>query len=1292
MLRPSPHPPRRPPAPSPPTLPSGSFPRSPSLLLLLVAFLATFTSPTTAQLIHVSQPRSCLGTGSLVAPLSRQLQITDLYAQLDQGQQSVGAKAGGISFDALPAPLFTQEGDVLTGRGDVLRVVLVGNVEDESEGYSNDTSYLSTLVVSSEVLTFEVAANSSWLCSSIRTNEGTTGTTTNGSAVVTDSGCPYQGEVAVGLTIPLASSYPLTTITTSVVALDPSVPALHLACYDLDFTPYYPDYFAYPLIRYVVIGLLGFYLLLYVLARAYASYTTWLSDNEAELASSLTLKISSPAHADVSRREMYGAVWFGAWAGKQVVASGSLRRYVTAEVRELFQTVAWFSLVGTVAVKWPGFAYPVFAQTAWTALIYNNTLSFTSPAEPVLPENGTAPSLFAAQASDTTSPLYLDTSLPNVLLDLDSSTDGIERWARMVGVRPKDLWSICAFTFFAICAGVIGAHLVFFAFDSLLDAVLPNRRGGAIKQVNVDGADGAERKPPLEGEEDPSGYALGKKQSGRPSDGSMGRYMGSGDFLDSDYLDSAAGGGEYGRPPPREEKFPSWKLHLALLQGNLVRVLLLFHLPLCLFSAYQFTLYSTSPTSTFALAVVSFALACLAAPAYLLWKVHVKPVRELYGHLPTLLAFGPMFNTYSEECTLFPLVTFASNLVVGVIIGAVQGTGTAQAAVILIVEVAHTLITSLWLPWGDNSAMGPLAFLLSLARIVIAVLLVVLSPSVNVSAQAASWIAYIVFLAQGLVILLLLFVLAFKFFELVVRVIGGVPFDESRSPRGGGLFGALRKLDRRGGGGKKRRGGPRSGAARSNAAKRRAIEERRRRNLHRERYGGTGGSERSSAPSRTHMLPSAARPAGHSSLSLNGLNAPFPNDGLGDDGYIMSAMSSRGWDTASEASSQRPGYVKPGAYASAPILRNVQQHWGHSQVSMGSSPAPASAIIVPAAVQATTPSAGSTGSGSFTRVGGGRASHSNPYQLVGGSAPGASPTVYPPYPSSSADMYGTPSSALVMPPNQRRQSQTAIVELANASSPNLIGGVPTRPSLSLPSSSALLSNSVSPAGGRGRLDDEHNRRPSARVRNRQAANQGGFFGRFKKQRAEYSDEDDFTDETETDEDTETVRPRRGGGGGGGGGWGALAGLGGAFRGGGKKKARRSGGAGYSSAEEDVPPEPPVEETGEKGFSVVRKPRPRPSPQLAAGASEPKATDFGASPAPGTPTTPVHAARDPLLGQSTSSAGSASSAPLPPPVPAVVSDSSRSTPPPPHVSIEAPSRPGSLKGEEIGEAWEEREER
>ncbi|BGO93033.1 hypothetical protein NBRC10512_004254 [Rhodotorula toruloides] len=1211
--------------------------------LAQLAALCLAASLANAQVLKATRLRSCLGGGTLVAPADRQLTFTNLYAQFDQGQTRVGEHVGGINLQSLPEPIFNQEGAILTGTGDVLRVVLTGTTVAEAQGYSNDTGYLSTLVVDNQVLSFDVFNNKSALCSAVRTNEGTTGTTTNGSSTVQESGCPYSGDIGLGFVVPLASSYPLTTITTNLVALDPSQDALHLACYDLSFTPYYPDYFAYPLVRYLIIGLLALYLLLYCIARFYASFTTYRQDNETHLASSLTLKLTS-RDAVSSRRAAFRSIWFGAWAGRQVVASGSLRRYVTPELRELFTLLAWFSLVGTVAVDWPGFAYPVFKQAAWTALVYNNSLPFTSPAAPVLPENGTLPPAYAAQMTDVTSPLYLDATLPNVLLDLDPESDGIERWARMVGVRHQDPWSVCAFTFFAICAGVIGAHAVWYALAAALDAVVPSRRARAEQRLAAEDKNGVGGDEGLQKE-------AGTRESygaGRRSEGSMGRFMGDVEFIDDEYLEEQ---GEIGRDRT-DELYSTWRLHLASLEGNLVRALLFFHLPLCLFSVYQFTLHSTSPTSTFALAVVTFAIACVLVPLWLMWQLHVKPVRELYTHLPTLLALGPLYNTYADECVLFPGVTFGYNLIVGIVIGAVQGTGTAQAAVILICEVAHTLITSLWLPWGDHSAMGPLAFLFSLARIIIAVLLVVLSPTVNVSPSAASWLTYIVFLVEGLVLLLLIWVIAFKFLELVVRVLGGVPFDESRSSRGGGFFGAMRKLERRSGGGggkKRRRGDP---AARSQVARQRAAEERRRRNLHRERFaGGTlgGVSDASSVGTRTYMLPSAARMAGHpgaagSTLSLHG-NSPFPSSGLvDDDGFIMSAMSSHGWDSASEASSARPGFVKPGHYASSgaggPILRSGPQHWG-SQVNVASAAAPASAVVVAASPLAATSPSPAGGSG-FQRVGGGRATHNNPYQLAAGE------TAYPPYPASSADMYGP-----------RRPSHTADLALARHTSPLADGGPaqrqPSRPSLTLPSTSALLSNSVSPGG---RLDDEHNRRLSTRVRARRAR-QGGFFGRFKRQRVQYSD-DEYTDETdETDEDEPRVARR-----GGGGVFAALRGKGGrrGRRGGGEESEMVETGFGGGGGGEDEPPFDSVPgDSGEKGFSVVRKPRPRPAAPAAQSSDAPRSTDF--------------AQHEPLL---PSSGGRP--------------DSAASTSQPPHVSVEAPSRPGSLRGEEIGEAWEDVDER
>ncbi|GAA5879304.1 hypothetical protein JCM3774_006428 [Rhodotorula dairenensis] len=1164
-----------------------------------VAVWVAAIAASNGQILHATRFKSCLPRGPSTAPVEQQLLLSELYAQLDQGQRHPGDHVGGVNLSTLPTPVRDQDGAILAGQGDVLRVVMTGNVETESAGYSNETGLLSTLVLDSKVLSFDVAQNRSSLCSAIRTSEGRTGTTSNGSAFVGDSGCPYSGPVALGFTVPLASSYPVTSINTNLVALDSSNPALQLACYDLSFTPYYPDYFAYAIVHYLIIGLVAAYAVLYYLARFYASYTTWLHDNETELASSLTLMLTARPGSS-SRRGMWRTVYFDAWAGKQVVASASLRRFVTAELREIFTLIAWFSLIGTVAVEWPGFAYPVFKQAAWMNLVYNNTLRFTEPALPVLPENATLPSSFSDQFGNTNSPLYLNRTLPNILLDLDTASDGIERWARMNGVRHQDLWVVCAFTFFAICAVVIGLQFALFVLNALVDAVLPVRPGPSAAAPPVDKLAALEQdealEPSLRKESTPPEDLHGDRRS----TGTVGRYLESGDFADDQYLERDS------EPAPEAPalRIPIWKLHLAHAHGNLVRVLLFFHLPLTLFSTYQCTLYSTSSTTRFALAVVTLAIVCVAVPVYLIWQLHIQPARRLYTSLPTLLAYGPLYNTYSDECVLFPLVTFASGLINGVVIGAAQSTGTAQAAVILICEVAHTLVTSLWLPWGDHSAMGPLAFLLSLARIVIAVLLVVLSPTVDVSASAGSWLTYVILLIAGLVLLLFVVVAGCKLLELCIRVIGGVPFDESRSPRSGGLSGAIRKLNGRGSGRSSRRRHHDRPHAQSAAARRRAIEERRRRNLHRERLAYAGDD--ASVNTHTYMLPSAARPAGHpgaagSVMSLTPTNSPFPTGGLAaeDDGFILSPLSSRGWDS--------PSIRSGGAYSSnqprGPILRPGPRQWS-SELSVAAAAAPAaSATLVAPAVGTVgaVRTAPGTSSG-FARVGGGKATHSNPYELAQ-----RADTAYPPYPPvSSADMYAP-----------RRSSQGAFAAESTLPAQRQA----SRPSLTLPSSSALLSNVVSPGG---RLDEEHNRRLSTRVRARQAR-KGGFFGRFKSQPI-YSDDDfsDDSDDSDTAEGAPGRRRKRGG----------LLGL---LAGGqGASRNRPAMSDAYVPDELYEPPfEPAPADSGEKGFSVVRKPRPSPA------AATPAAVSSGVPPGAEAPS---------------------------------------STLPGPHVSVQAPSPAASLRGE------------
>ncbi|SCZ90898.1 BZ3500_MvSof-1268-A1-R1_Chr1-3g02361 [Microbotryum saponariae] len=1123
-------------------------------------------------------PSSCLPKDTLAAPDSQQLKMTALYAQFDQGQTFAGQKANGYNLGATGQyPVFDKDGARYTSTtGTLLRVVLVGTTQALAQGYSNTTTYLSTVDIDANVLSFPIYSNQSALCSGIRTSAGANSTT--------GSGCPYQGDIALGFSIVLGDSYAATTITSKLIVLDPSVPAKHLACYDLEFTPFYPKYFVYPLVLYFVIALLSLYLVLYVIARLNAAYTAWLQDNETHLASSLTLKISSHT-GTLSRRKMWGAIWFNAWAGREVVASGSLRRFGTAELREVLVTIQWASLVGTIAVNWPGFAYPIFAQTAWTTLVYNSTLSFTSPPPSILPNNIEKPPLFSTQMGDLNSPLYLDDSLPNVLLDVEGSPQGLARWARAIGVRPEDVWSICAFTFFIICAAIVGAHLLFFLFDTAIDTFLPSRY--SKRRVMRDGLpaltkDGEAR----EGEQHhyndlghEYGHVRGNSSSNRPSSAMSAREPSSRSSRHPLVADTDVVGDEVflrdeemTRP---EDVVPSWRLHLALLHGNIVRAVMFFHLPLSIFSVYVLAHRSEIESSkTYSLAGATFAIVCFIFPLVLLARIYYSDLRTLYTSLTHLLELGPLYNTYADECTMFAGMRLGTNIVLAIVIGAVQGVGTAQAAVVLAVEVADTLVTSLWLPWGDNAAMGPLAFLLSLARVVIAVLLVVISPTVAVSIQARSWITYIIFLVQAIVGLMLLWVLVFKFFELIVRLVGRVPFDESRSPRAGGLFGTLRKWDRgAAGGGPTARGRrkKRKGSERRAAAREAATGERRRP----ERRDSPRDSRRLNRQSMETRSVLAANRASHRGSRYDD-----------DAAYIMSPMSSGPWSqTGSTHSSE---VIKPGAYSNkgGPVLRSGP-NWGE-------------ATVVPA-TNASVMSV-STASSGFQRVGGGRATYTNPYQLATVELDNSNQ--YPPYPSSSADVY-----SVKAPGNPRRLSQSAVIEMASAtalsneeevlsSTSTITGNGSNRqarrssaPLALPPSSSTLLSNAVP------RYDAPDKTRQGQRRSSRPISSGGtpakktggtGLFGRFRRTQprpstSDYSDDsDDFTDDEEDDD--EVSRGKRPAG--------RLKGL---FATRFAKKAdqgKKQQGAERHQAEE-VEQLAPAVAPEQAGFSVVRKPRPRP---------------------------------------------------------------------------------------------------
>ena len=322
------------------------------------------------------------------------------------------------------------------------------------------------------------------------------------------------------------------------------------------------------------------------------------------------------------------------------------------------------------------------------------------------------PSEFADQMKDPSSPIFINSTATNVIFQLPSNaSDGIESFAYAIGLRPQDLFGICLSIFLAIIAATVVLSLIVWSIDwvaSFLSGTF-SRRTSALNEsrsprYSATSKDMLEALSQLPTSEDRSASAHGflRNASRFP----FGRRM-----------------------QALQIRFVSF--HGSVLQGNLIRILILFHLPVTIVSCYQMTLGRDRATlASIILAALSFAILSVLLPILLVLRLSITNTTKLYDETWTLLSLGPLYNHYRHGSQLFACLLFATNIAFGVTIGCGQKSGTAQAIIILVVEVASALGTSIWLPWGHGASMGLISFLFCVARIVVAVLLVILTPIV----------------------------------------------------------------------------------------------------------------------------------------------------------------------------------------------------------------------------------------------------------------------------------------------------------------------------------------------------------------------------------------------------------------------------------------------------------------------------------------------------------------------------------------------------------------------------------
>ncbi|WWC61710.1 uncharacterized protein I303_104295 [Kwoniella dejecticola CBS 10117] len=736
--------------------------------LYTILIIATCALATPLQ----AQFSSCLSQYSPIAAAQNRMNVTNAYAEI------------------IPRAEANQLGLATDGHR-VLRVDLVGVVGSEVSGYDNVTNKLATLFTNTKAATWNVYQSTSWLCNSVFPSELPTPYFPYNTTY-----CPLPaGDFAINLTIPLYSSYALTTLQTEVRIVDTSTEAANLACIDIHISPYNRKGWYYKLFLWLPVATaIGFWIVSWG-ARFVTGWIVGSGVAEYDQKESSALKIAGVGNPNKreARLRKWGTMIISGLSGERLSVSGGLLRFSTPSLKDVIFHVQFCTMLGMIAVNWPQFAYPIFARGAWADLVWNTTLVQGSNADEkrvmTYPYKYTPPAAFATQMNDAQYPLYLDPDLFNPLFDNHDASPGMESFTTAVGLRPQDLFGTCLAIFLMLTAAVMFISLFVWFHHGLFEYI------SISSTAKQHGSPGPKR---ASLGSSPRGSFGGKEAydpSRNPSLWSDG----------PNSLPTRASLSQQNRvnsPSPLRRiwfrfrfKGEAGAFHAAALYGNLIRLILTFHLPITAFSLYQLTLGSRASIVSRVFAALAFASISVIIPAFILYRISRTASGKLYDATRTLLSLGPMYNIYVENKQMYRVVPLTASLIVGIVIGAGQKSGIAQAIIVILVELAMLIIPGVWYPWGEGASMGAPNAFLGMIRLISAVLVMLLSPPIALNSPTTDWITYAILILQAIIFIFFLLMLITKIIEGSVRLAGGVHFDESTHPLDGGIFAAIMDLD-----------------------------------------------------------------------------------------------------------------------------------------------------------------------------------------------------------------------------------------------------------------------------------------------------------------------------------------------------------------------------------------------------------------------------------------------------------------------------------------------------------------
>ena len=238
--------------------------------------------------------------------------------------------------------------------------------------------------------------------------------------------------------------------------------------------------------------------------------------------------------------------------------------------------------------------------------------------------------------------------------------------------------------------------------------------------------------------------------------------------------------------------------NLPFTGGMVVRIVYnFFLLPIVSLSLFQLVIASRSPVAVLVMAVVGL----VAVLGFASWIFHLifttRPRVHLFDHLPLLLLYGPLYNTYSDEAAPFAFIPILVTFMRGIAIGAIQPSGVTQLVMLAICEVILILTLNAFRPFQSLTSMNAYHTFFSVVRLITVLLSIAFVPSLQVSEASKGWIGYAILLLHAIVLVFGFFLNALQtLIEVFARMAGA----GGRDARGGltKVFG-VRQLSKRAG-------------------------------------------------------------------------------------------------------------------------------------------------------------------------------------------------------------------------------------------------------------------------------------------------------------------------------------------------------------------------------------------------------------------------------------------------------------------------------------------------------------